>query len=85
MSCGILAGQYHESLRIVKATTTSNTKNRYFSNVFKPDPVFPHGRLYREMVLEIMHEKAFKQLKIGPSNAIQVKTDNIPFALIMSK
>lgn len=72
MSCGILAGQSHESLRIVKATTTSNTKNRYMGNLFKSEPVFPHERLYREMVLEIMHEEAFKRLKSGPTNAIQV-------------
>ncbi|UZE95468.1 patatin-like phospholipase family protein [Alkalimarinus alittae] len=72
ISCGILAGQSHECLRIVKATTSRNTKNRYMGNLFNADPVFPHERLYREMVLEIMHLDAFEQLKKGPSNAIQV-------------
>ncbi|WP_250656969.1 patatin-like phospholipase family protein [Alkalimarinus coralli] len=72
MSCGILAGQSHECLRVVKATTASNAKNRYLGNLFKAAPVFPHERLYREMVLEIMQGDAFARLKSGPTNAIQV-------------
>ena len=72
MSCGILAGQSHECLKIVKSTTARNAKNRYIGNLFNADPVFPHERLYREMVLEIMHEGALKKLQSGPSNAIQV-------------
>jgi len=72
MSCGIIAGQSKESLMIVKSTTASNAKNRYLKNLFNSKPVFPHEKLYREMVLEIMDGDAFQRLKNGPENAIQI-------------
>lgn len=72
ISCGVIAGQSKECLRVVKATTANNPKNRYLKNVFNADPVFPHERLYRAMVLEIMQGDAFTRLKNGPKNAVQV-------------
>jgi len=72
ISCGIIAGQSRECLRVVKSTTANNLKNRYFRNVFSSKPIFPHERLYRAMVMEIMEGDAFQRLKNGPKNAIQV-------------
>lgn len=70
ISCAILAGKIYETLEITKEVMSGNPKNRYPENLFSPHPVYPHSRLYRDIISRALDEESLVRLKQGPDNHI---------------
>ncbi len=62
----IASGTADTGLALIKEATAANRKNFYISNFLKREPVFPHYRIYRNVVLKTMNSAAIKRLKNGP-------------------
>lgn len=70
ISCAILAGKVYETLEITKEVMSTNPKNRYLENIFKSEPIYPHSKLYRDIILRALDEASLARIKRGPANHI---------------
>jgi predicted acylesterase/phospholipase RssA len=66
IACALNAGIGEEALRLFQAATRMNPRNFYPRNVFGPDPVFPHERMYRKAVLELFDAASLARVHAGP-------------------
>src|SRR4051812_31774151 len=54
MACAIVGGVAHEALALFKEATSRNPRNYYWRNVFGAERVFPHARMYRRTILDMV-------------------------------
>ncbi|MBU2646345.1 patatin-like phospholipase family protein [bacterium] len=72
VACIALSGKSEEGFAYFKQITRTNQKNIYLSNLFSSRPVFPHYRMYRNAILEIIDNQALKRLQEGPDVRILI-------------
>lgn len=70
VSCALFAGKILETLEITKEVMSRNAKNRYLSNLFSDEPVYPHSHLYRHIIHQAINENDLEKLRQGPENRI---------------
>lgn len=70
ISSALFAGKIQETLEITKEVMSKNAKNRYLKNLIGPDSVYPHAKLYRQIILRALDSEAFLRMKNGPENRI---------------
>ena len=71
ISCAIFANRIHETLEITKEVMGRNPKNRYLTNLFGPEDVYPHNKLYRSIIQKALDKEAFEYMKKnGPNNHV---------------
>jgi len=66
----ILAGVPERALEVMKAATKKNPKNAYPANVLRGEPVFPHLRIYRQAILDIIDAAGLARIHAGPRLSI---------------
>ncbi len=65
-ACAALAGVGERVLVDFKRRSAANARNVYPRNVLGPDPVFPHERMYRGIVVDNIDSAGFERLRAGP-------------------
>jgi len=76
MACALVAGKGEEALRLFKAATSRNPRNIYLRNIVGAEPVFPHERMYRAAILEVIDAAALARVHAGPD--VRVLLGRIP-------
>ena len=66
IACAALLQRCEETLRRFQRATSRNPRNAYPANLLSGEPVFPHHRMYREAILEVVDEAALRRLHEGP-------------------
>lgn len=66
LACAIVAGVAEEALRQFKDASRSNKRNVYPANVFGSERVFPHERMYRAAIHDMIDETVLARLHAGP-------------------
>lgn len=66
VSCALFSGTFSDGFSVFKRALSSNRRNLYLKNVLGERPVFPHGNLYRETILQSINAQALTRLHQGP-------------------
>jgi predicted acylesterase/phospholipase RssA len=66
LSSAIFSGKGDEALRYFVDVTSRNPRNIYLRNVVGPEKVFPHEKMYRRALLDILDMAALQRLHAGP-------------------
>lgn len=72
MACALFAGTFEQGFSRFKRTVAENQRNVYLSNLLRKRPVFPHGKLYRNAILNSIDGHALDRLHQGPEIFILV-------------
>lgn len=66
VSCALFSDTFEHAFSSYKRALSSNRRNIYLRNLFREDPVFPHGRMYRDAILKSIDLLALSRLHQGP-------------------
>jgi hypothetical protein len=66
MACAIVADRIEEALARFQEATRRNQKNAYLGNLLGPEPVFPHERMYRQAILDLVDARTLARIHAGP-------------------
>jgi predicted acylesterase/phospholipase RssA len=66
IACALFAGTFHRGFHGYLQALTDNSRNLYLRNLVRPQPVFPHGNIYRDAILGSIDDGALKRLHRGP-------------------
>lgn len=66
IACTLFAGTFDDAFAGYKRSIQNNQRNLYWRNVWRSDPIFPHGSLYRDAILGGMDTPALRRLRQGP-------------------
>jgi len=66
MACAIFAGRARGSLEYMLRQAARLDKNLYWRNLWRPEPLLPHFKVYRQGLLEILDQEALARLRQGP-------------------
>ncbi len=72
MACLIFSGRTDEAYNYFKERTANNSKNAYFSNLFRGKPVFPHEEMYRDGLTFGIDNETLKKIHEGPDIRILI-------------
>lgn len=66
MACALVAGIGDDVLRLFRAATRGNPRNFYPRHLLGPEPMFPHARMYRRAILDLVDGAALDRIHAGP-------------------
>ncbi|MDD2881318.1 MAG: patatin-like phospholipase family protein [Rhodoferax sp.] len=66
MACALFAGTFDHGFAGFKQAIADNQRNLYLANLLHKQPVFPHGKLYRNAILGSIDGQALTRLHHGP-------------------
>jgi len=66
MACAIFSGRAQMALSLFKEATTGNKKNAYWGNALRGEPIFPHERMYRKTLLDLVDAESLGKIHAGP-------------------
>jgi predicted acylesterase/phospholipase RssA len=66
IACALFAGTFDRSFAGYKDAIAHNKRNVYLRNLLRKQPVFPHGRMYRNAILGSIDQGALLHLQKGP-------------------
>lgn len=66
IACGLFSGTFEQGFADFKRAIAGNARNLYLVNLWRKQPVFPHGGLYRNAILGAIDVHALKRLHQGP-------------------
>lgn len=72
LACAIFAGRVEQALALTCQAMAANARNRYWGNLWKNEPVFPHAAIYRGILLDALDEGALRQLHQGPELLVEI-------------
>lgn len=72
ISSAIIANRMMETLQVTRRMIEKNAYNHRWQNLVKGEPVFPHERIYRQIVTEVLQGEGLEKLKAGPENLIAI-------------
>lgn len=72
IACTLFAGTFEQSFSGYKQAVSANKRNLYLRNLIKEKPIFPHGPMYRDAILEGIDEGALARLHQGPEIRILI-------------
>ena len=67
MACALFSGTFEHGFAGYKRAVAGNARNVYWRNVWHKTPVFPHGSMYRDAILNSIDEGALARLHQGPN------------------
>ena len=72
LGCAIFADRIEAALELTCRAMAANPSNRYWGNLWKSDPVFPHAPIYRGILLDALDETALRHLHQGPELKVEI-------------
>lgn len=66
IASALFAGTFHHGFEGFKQAIAENEHNFYISNLLRKRPVFPHGNMYRNAILDAIDGRALTRLHQGP-------------------
>ena len=66
MACALFSGTFDHGFAGYKQAVAGNARNVYWRHVWQKKPVFPHGSMYRDAILNSIDECALARLHQGP-------------------
>lgn len=72
IACALFAGTFDRGFSDYKQAIAVNERNLYLRNMLGKQPVFPHGKLYRDAILCCIDEDALTRLHRGPDISVLV-------------
>jgi predicted acylesterase/phospholipase RssA len=66
IACALFSGTFEQGFAGFKQTIAENKRNLDWSNLLRKRPVFPHGHLYRNAILNSIDGYALTRLHAGP-------------------
>jgi predicted acylesterase/phospholipase RssA len=66
MACAIVGDRIDEALRRFQEATRTNSRNAYWGNVLGSEPVFPHERMYRRAIPDLIDAPTLARIHAGP-------------------
>ena len=66
MACALFSGTFEQGFAGYKRAVAENESNFNLRNVLHKRPLFPHGKMYREAILDCINESALLRLHQGP-------------------
>ena len=72
IACALFSGTFEQGFADYKQAIADNERNLYLLNLLRRQPVFPHGRLYRNAILGSIDGQALARLHGGPEIHILV-------------
>lgn len=72
IACALFAGTFDQGFAGYKQALAGNDRNLYWRNLLREQPVFPHGKMYREAILGSIDERALLRLHQGPDISVLI-------------
>jgi len=72
LACAIFADRIEQALTLTCEAMAANPRNRYWGNLWKADPVFPHAAIYRGILLDALDTGALARLRQGPELLVEI-------------
>lgn len=72
LACAIFANRVEEALALTCQAMAANPRNRYWGNLLRREPVFPHAAIYRNILLEALNGEALARLHAGPELLVEI-------------
>lgn len=66
IACALFSGTFDHGFEGFKRAIAANKRNLYWDNLLRKNPVFPHGRMYRGVILDSIDASALVRLHQGP-------------------
>jgi len=66
VSCALFSETFDQGFTTFKHALATNNRNLYVKNLLRAHPVFPHGRMYRDVILRSINVQALLRLHKGP-------------------
>jgi predicted acylesterase/phospholipase RssA len=66
MACALFSGTFEHGFSHYKQAVTANKRNLYWHHLLQNRPLFPHGLIYRQAILNSIDDAALKRLHQGP-------------------
>jgi predicted acylesterase/phospholipase RssA len=66
VSCALFSDTFDHGFHHYKQALASNRRNLYLQNLLHKRPLFPHGHMYREAILQGINSHALSRLHQGP-------------------
>jgi len=68
----LFAGCFDAALVNFKRATAGNSRNVHWRNLFNGAPIFPHAKMYRRALLEVIDDRALATLHAGPELRVAI-------------
>ncbi len=72
IACALFSGTFERGFATHKRAVQRNPRNLYVRNLLKSQSMFPHGSIYRSVILASIDEIALRRLRNGPDIHIVV-------------
>lgn len=72
IACALFSGTFEHGFSGFKQAISKNQRNLYLSNLLHKQPVFPHGKLYRNAILGSIDAHALTRLHDGPDISVLI-------------
>lgn len=72
IACALFSGAFDKGFASYKKALMRNGSNLYLRNLFRDQPVFPHGKMYRDAILSCINERSLSRLQKGPEIRILI-------------
>lgn len=72
IACALFSDTFVHGFTGFKQAISENHRNLYLSNLLHKQPVFPHGTLYRNAILDSIDERALTRLHGGPDISVLI-------------
>lgn len=66
VSCALFSETFDQGFTTFKRALATNSRNLYVKNLLRAHPVFPHGHMYRDVILRSINVQALSRLHQGP-------------------